>query len=82
VDEREDEVHVRVLVHRQDEHERSRPTSGEYYDCPVRVWLKRPLGDRAVIDADTDEELLLYIPMYLDNVPRPDHGYHHVARRR
>ena len=25
--------------------------------------------------------LLLYVPMYLDNVPRPDHGYHVVRRR-
>ena len=81
VDEHDDEVHVRVLVHRQTERERSQPTSREYCDCPVRVWLERPLGDRAVIDADTDDELLLYIPMYLDNVLRPDHGYHVAGRR-
>jgi hypothetical protein len=48
----------------------------------VRVWLERPLGDRAVIDADTDEELPLYIPMYRNNVLTPDHGYHVVRRRR
>jgi len=81
VDEHDDEVHVRVLVHRQDEKECWRPRFREYWDCPVRVWLKRPLDDRAVIDADTDQELLLYVPMHLDNVPRPDHGYHVVRRR-
>ena len=82
VDERGDEVHVRVLVHRQDVHGYSRSEARESLDCPVRVWLERPLGDRAVIDADTDEELLLYIPRYLDNVLTPDHGYHVVQRRR
>ncbi len=81
VDEHETEVHVRVLVHRSDEHEHTRRRPREYLDCPVRVWLERPLGDRAVIDADTDEELLLYVPAYLNNVPRPDHGYHVVRRR-
>lgn len=81
MDEHEDDVHVRVLVHRQDNRERSRSTSRASCDCPVRVWLKHPLGDRAVIDADTDQELLFFIPLYLDNVPRPDHGYHFAPRR-
>ena len=82
VEERGDEVHVRVLVHLRDEHEHPRPGACRYLDCPVRVWLERPLGDRAVIDADTDEELPLYIPMYRNNVLTPDHGYHVVRRRR
>jgi hypothetical protein len=34
-----------------------------------------------VIDADTDQELDLFIPAYLDNVPQPDHGYHPANRR-
>jgi len=42
----------------------------------VRVWLKQPLRERAVIDVDSDDELPLYIPQYLDNVRQPDHGYH------
>ena len=54
----------------------------EYTDCPVRVWLKQPLGERAVIDVNSDEELPLYIPEYLDNVRQPDHGYHPANRRR
>lgn len=52
-----------------------------YMDCPVRVWLDQPLGDRAVIDLDTDEELPLFVPEYLNNVVQPDHGYHPVQRR-
>jgi hypothetical protein len=48
----------------------------------VRVWLKQPLGERAVIDVDSDEELPVYIPQYLDNVRQPDHGYHPANRRR
>ncbi len=51
-------------------------------DCPVRVWLDEPLGERAVIDFDRDEELEFCVPPYLDNVPQDDHGYHCVGRRR
>jgi hypothetical protein len=76
LDERDDEVHVRVLVHREEECDRSRPRPRPHTDCPVRVWLEQPLGDRLVIDADTDQELLHYVPAYVNNVPRPDHGYH------
>jgi hypothetical protein len=82
VDEHEHEVHVRVLVHRHDEHEESPSVWHDYCDWPVRVWLERPLGERAVIDADMDEELLLYTPLYLDNVVQPDHGYRPVHCRR
>jgi hypothetical protein len=56
VDERDDEVYVRVLVcYREDDEQLSRDR--EYLDCPVRTWLERPLGERAVIDVDSDEEL-------------------------
>jgi hypothetical protein len=84
VEERQSEVYVRVLVcydpdgHRED----GPPETREYMDCPVRTWLKEPLGDRAVIDVDTDEELKLYKPYYLDNIPQPDHGYWPANRRR
>jgi hypothetical protein len=58
------------------------PCRREYMDCPVRVWLDAPLGDRAVIDVDDEEELPLYVPEYLNNVVQPDHGYHPANRRR
>jgi hypothetical protein len=45
------------------------------------VWLDGPLGERAVIDFDYDEELPLYRPLYLNNVRQPDHGYQYVERR-
>jgi hypothetical protein len=80
VDEHEDEVHVRVLVCYEDSDDApTRPR--EYVDCPVRVWLEQPLGERAVIDVDSDEELPLYTPEYLDNVRQPDVGYRVVNRR-
>lgn len=82
VDEREDEVHVRVLVHRSKTRRRSRRAEYEYLDCPTRVSLVLPLGERAVVDMDSDEELALYTPEYLNNVLQPDHGYRAVARRR
>jgi hypothetical protein len=84
VDERDDEVHVRVvLCYEEDEDEdRVRPRRHGYMDCPVRVWLDRPLGERAVIDVDDDEELPLYVPEYLNGVVQPDHGYHPANRRR
>jgi len=82
VDERDEEVYVRVLVCYSDrDNEPSRPDR-EYIDCPVRVWLGRPLGNRAVIDVDSDSELPLYVPRYLNNVLQPDYGYHAVNRRR
>ncbi len=78
VDERAEEVYVRVLVC----YDLDKPASRDALDCPVRVWLERPLGERAVIDVDSDEELALYTPAYLDNVPQPDHGYRPAGRRR
>jgi len=84
LDERDDEVYVRVLVCWCDDDDDDDGTrrEREYMDCPVRVWLKQPLGERAVIDVDSDDELPLYIPDYLDNVPQPDRGYHTANRRR
>jgi hypothetical protein len=82
LDERDDEVYVRVLVCRCDDDDDDEGTRREYTDSPVRVWLKQPLGERAVIDVDSDDELPLYIPEYLDNVRQPDHGYHPANRRR
>lgn len=80
VDEDDDEIYVRVIVCCK---YADKPSRGRrhYVDCPVRVSLGRPLGERAVIDQDTDEELPLFIPEYLNNVPQPDHGYHPVRRR-
>lgn len=86
LDERDDEVYVRVLVCCCDDDDDGSNGNWrnyrEYTDWPVRVWLKQPLGDRAVIDVDSDEELPLYVAKYLNNVPQPDHGYHPANRRR
>jgi hypothetical protein len=82
VDERDDEVYVRVLVCGYDRDGESARTARGYMDWPVRVWLARPLGERAVIDIETDDELPLFTPEYLDNVLQPDHGYRPAHRRR
>ena len=83
LDERDDEVYVRVLVCCCDDDDNDfTAREREYKDCPVRVWLKQPLAERAVIDVDSDDELPLYVPRYLDDVRQPDHGYHPVNRRR
>ena len=84
VNERDDEVHVRVMVcyEEVEDEDEPRPRRREYMDCPVRVWLDRPLGERAVIYVDDDEELPLYVPEYLNSVVQPDHGYHPANRRR
>jgi hypothetical protein len=81
VEERGDEVYVRVLAHCCDEDDAPARRSRDYIDCPVRVELDEPLGERAVIDFDCDEELPLYKPLYLNNVRQRDHGYHFVGRR-
>jgi hypothetical protein len=82
VDERDDEVYVRVAVCYDEDEDDVRPRRREYVDCPVRVWLDRPLGDRAVIDVDDDEELPLCVPEYLNNIVQVDHGYRPANRRR
>ena len=83
VDERNTEVFVRVLVcYDPDDDERAARRSGQYTDCPVRTWLQNPLGDRAVIDVDSDEELMLFKPLYVNNIPQDDHGYEPANRRR
>jgi hypothetical protein len=75
VEERDEEVDVRVLVHRQDEDDPPAHRSRDYTECPVRVWLDEPLGERAVIAFARDEGLPLYRPRYLNHVRRPDHGH-------
>jgi hypothetical protein len=78
VDEQEDEVYVRVLVCYDE-----RPSlASQYMDWPVRVWLERPLGQRAVIDVDSDEELPLFTPSRFDGDHEPDAGYRPANRRR
>lgn len=75
VDERDDEVYVRVVVCR-DEADRNSPRAlTGFTDWPVRVWLEQPLGERIVIAIDSNEELPLFIPAYLNNVPQTDQGY-------
>ena len=63
VDEHEREVYVRVLVC-QDPDDRTERRDLDYLHCPVRVWLERPLDDRAVIDIDTGKELPLFTPTF------------------
>ena len=77
VDEQDDEVYVRVLVCYDERSSRPR----EYIDCPVRVWLETPLGHRAVIDVDSDEELPLFTPSWFNGVRQPDAGYRPANRR-
>lgn len=67
VEERGDEVYVRVLAHVRDEDDARGDHIHSYIDCPVRVDLDEPLGERAVVDYDRDEELPLYRPRYLNN---------------
>lgn len=77
VEEPDDEVYVRVLVHCRDEHDLPEHRPPHYTDCPLRVWLDEPLGARAVIDADLDEEL-----PHASNPWQPDFGYSYEGRRR
>jgi hypothetical protein len=60
--EERDEVYVRVLAHCRDEDVAAAGRRRDCSDWPVRVWLDGPLGERAVIDFDRDEELRLYKP--------------------
>lgn len=73
-----DRLYVRALacLH---EDEPERDASGwrsDETDCPCRVWLDEPLGEKVVIDVDSGEPLPLFIPRRSDDepsryVPRP-----------
>lgn len=59
-EEDDEAVRVRVLLCWEDAiahiHDR------DYMDCPVHVYLDRPLGDRTVIDVDDEQALPLFVP--------------------
>ncbi len=57
-DESDDTVLVRVLVCFDPETDVLPPR--EFVDCPVRVWLARPLEHRTVVDVRSNETLPLY----------------------
>lgn len=59
VEESDDMVQVRVLVCFDDQ-EDDFPRPREFVNCPVRVWLDRPLEHRTVVDVDSNEALPLF----------------------
>jgi hypothetical protein len=63
-EESDDTVLVRVLVCFDPEREVF-PRPQEFVDCPVRVWLDRPLATRTVVDVGSNEALPLHSPRYL-----------------
>lgn len=82
VHEQDDEVYVHVVVDYGERDDKYPSRAREYTDCPVGVWLEKPLGRRAVIDVDFDEELSLFAPSWLDGVRQPDAGDCPANRRR
>jgi hypothetical protein len=80
VEEYADEVRVRVFVH-VDGAEEGEDRDLPYTSCPVRVWLDEPLGERAVIDVDTDEELPLFM-LWTDDDGQLRTDYVPVTRRK
>jgi hypothetical protein len=77
VDERDDEVHVRVLVHA----DLGRPHDDEEWVMPIRWWLRRSLGDRVVINADTGKEVWHDVREYQDGTLQPGRGKSPPKRR-
>lgn len=78
LDEEADRVRVRAFACVDTTPHRRRFDGGSSeMDCPLRVWLSEPLGDRPVIDGATGEELWLMSPMRTGgrpkscDVPRP-----------
>jgi hypothetical protein len=60
VDEDEDSVKVRVILC----YEEGNDADPEYIDCPVHVYLEKPLNGRDVIDVDNERALPLYVPSW------------------
>jgi hypothetical protein len=78
VDEHPDLVYVRVLACHEDEADDPRDPnrSRNDVDCPCRVYLDAPLGERVVIDVDSGEPLPMLIPRWGTGersfyIPRP-----------
>lgn len=63
VEEGEDAVRVRMLVC-WDEDSWEPPEDREYVNCPVHVYLDKPLGERTVIDVKTDKPVQLFVPSW------------------
>ncbi len=63
VEETEETVVVRVLFCFPDRDE-SWDDRDDCMDCPVHAYLDQPLGDREVIDVDTQKPLPLYAPRW------------------
>jgi hypothetical protein len=57
VDEDEDNVYVRVILC----YEGPPGKDDEYVNCPVHVYLEKPLNGRTVIEIDTDRVLPLFV---------------------
>jgi hypothetical protein len=63
VDETDEIVTVRVfLCYDEDEEDNDRGRDREYINCPVHVYLDKPLDGRTVVDFQSNEELPLYVP--------------------
>jgi hypothetical protein len=63
VEEDEQTVRVRALVHYHDDDEDG-PGSHERVNCPVHVYLDRPLQGRQVVDVETGAALPLFVPSW------------------
>ena len=61
VDEDEKTVRVRALVHDDGDDQSG---SHERVNCPVHVYLDRPLGGRQVVDVETGAALPLFVPSW------------------
>ncbi len=62
VEEDEKTVRVRALICYDDDEDESE--SHEQVNCPVHVYLDRPLQDRRVIDVETGAVLPLFVPSW------------------
>jgi hypothetical protein len=60
-EEDEQSVRVRVLLCYEDDDDSE---EGEYFNCPVHVYLAAPLNGRTVVAVDTDRPLPLYAPQW------------------
>lgn len=71
--ENDHEILVRVLVcyEEADEDNEDNEDNDDYMNCPVHVYLEKPLNGRPVIDVDSGEALPLFVPSF-GRAPMPD----------
>jgi hypothetical protein len=60
----EDAVEVRVILCYEEPDDE--PVDNEFTDCPVHVYLEKPLNGRRVVEVQSAQDLPLFVPRWAE----------------